>query len=43
MSIQRWLKNLYSITAVNERTFSHGTSQIAGSDKGQVELSDVCH
>jgi hypothetical protein len=40
-NIHRRLKYVYRDNAVDKSTVSHWTSQIAGSEKGQAELSDV--
>jgi hypothetical protein len=42
-NIHRQLKTVYGDSAVDKSTASHWASQIAGSEKGQVELSDAPH
>jgi hypothetical protein len=41
-NIYQQLKNVYGISAIDKSTCSHWASEVAGSEKGQVELSDAC-
>jgi hypothetical protein len=40
-NIHRWLKKLYGDNAVDKSTVIRWASRIAGSEKGQAELSDA--
>jgi hypothetical protein len=42
-NIHKQFTNVYGVKAVDKSMVGHWVSQIAGSKKGQADLSDICH
>jgi hypothetical protein len=43
INIHKWLRNVCGVIAVHKSTVSCWASQLADSENGQVEFSNLCH